>query len=310
MAKSKYDPSVYVAMREQGMTNYDIARTLGNVNEASVRRGLEKAGYKPYLIPTHVQAKLSIRLEKPVTLNTLRDGGGAVTADWHLPLTNWGLINTFIDHARDVGATNWLVAAGDIFNMDALSDFDFKQEQGGGLPDEVFAGNRVIGTMLETFDRIIISWGNHDARIHKALRYKVDFATAMKMMLHELSEEQMSRIEFSNLDHVYVETPNGDYRINHPKQYSATPLTQARKMASKYLCHVLNGHSHHSALGYDVSGKYICGELGGFIDPTKTQYLQRSTSFTEWQPGYSFIDRAGFLTMESAGWSSRIGASV
>jgi hypothetical protein len=130
------------------------------------------------------------------------------------------------------------------------------------------------------------------------------------MMLFDLTDEEKAKIEFTNLDHVYIDTPNGPYRVNHPKQYSATPLTQARKMAGKYLCHILNGHSHHSAIGYDLSGKFVCGELGGFIDPDKTQYLQRTTSYSEWQPGYGFIDSEGYFILESAGWSSRIGRTA
>lgn len=42
----KHDPSVYVDLREQGYNNCEIAHMLGDVTEASVRRGLNKAGYR------------------------------------------------------------------------------------------------------------------------------------------------------------------------------------------------------------------------------------------------------------------------
>lgn len=298
-------------MRDSGMTNYEIARELGDVDEASVRRGLAKVGYKPYLLPTAFQKKLSTSLETPIWINATKsgDGPGALASDFHLPLTNWGLVNEFIDHARDIGATKWLAIAGDFFNIDSLSQFDFKQPE-SSLHAEQYAGNTVMKKLLETFDKIYFSWGNHDARVHKALGYNVDFATAMKMMLFELSDEEMARITFSNLDHITIHTAQGDYRVNHPKSYSAAPLTQARKMASKYLCHIVNAHSHHTAISHDVSGKFVCAELGGFFQANKTMYLQRTTSFAEWQPGYGFIDTDGYLVIEGAGWSSRVGRHI
>ncbi len=290
------------------MTNYEIARELGDVDEASVRRGLSKVGYKPYLLPTAFQKRLAVNLEKPIFIDA-RGNPGALASDFHLPLTNWGLVNEFIDHARDIGATKWLAIAGDFFNIDSLSQFDFKQED-SALNREQYAGNEVMRKLLETFDKIYFSWGNHDARVHKALGYQVDFATAMRMMLFELTAEEMARIQFSNLDHILVDSAQGLYRINHPKAYSSAPLTQARKMASKYLCHVVNAHSHHTAISHDVSGRFVCAELGGFFQQDKTMYLQRTTSFAEWQPGYGFIDTDGYLVIEGAGWSSRVGRHI
>lgn len=311
MAKSKYDPKVYVSMREQGMTNYEIARTLTDVDEASVRRGLAKVGYKPYLLPTAFQKKLAVSLETPIWINATRTGlgGGAICSDFHLPLTNWSLVNEFIDHARDIKATKWCVIAGDFFNIDSLSQFDFKQAE-SSLGAEQYAGNEVMRKLLETFEHIYFSWGNHDARVHKALGYSVDFGTAMRMMLFELTPEEMSRITFSNLDYVLIHTAQGDYRVNHPKAYSSAPLTQARKMASKYLCHIVNAHSHHTAISHDLSGKFVCAELGGFFEKDKTLYLQRTTSFANWQNGYGFIDNDGYLVIEGAGWSSRAGKHI
>jgi hypothetical protein len=43
--RPKRDPSEYVALAEQGLNNTEIAKQLGDVSEASVRRGLAAAGY-------------------------------------------------------------------------------------------------------------------------------------------------------------------------------------------------------------------------------------------------------------------------
>jgi hypothetical protein len=286
-------------------SNYEIADQLG-VDEASVRRGLRRAGYKPYLVPASAISLLDTVLEDPIRIDSRKLGPGAVTADWHHPLTNYDLVNTFLDHARDIGATNWLLVAGDWFHVDWLSRFDFKQET-AGAKKEIMASTITLEKVLETFDRVILSWGNHDARLHKTLGYKVPFSTAMRWLFEPVADELMARVELSNLDHVIVDTAQGPYFVAHPKAYSSVPLTNARRLASKKLMHVVTGHSHHTAVGHDVSGKFVSAEIGGFFAADKTEYLQRSTTFPEWQNGYGFIDSDGYLIIEGQGWSSRMG---
>jgi hypothetical protein len=297
-------PQVYIDLREEGLNNTQIADRLG-VSEASVRRGL-RGKYKPYLIPSYARKRLDVRLEKPLNIDVAKQGAGCVTADWHHPLADYELINTFLDHAVDVGATNWLIIAGDWFNIDALSAFDYKQEE-AGMAQELYGSTLTMERVLTVFDNVYLSWGNHDARVHRALGYKVPFAQAMRMMFADLDNDLMERVFLSNLDNITVDTPNGPYAVVHPKNYSQAPLAGSRKLASKYLSHVLTGHSHHTAIGHDPSGKFVCGELGGFFDIAKTGYLQRTTTFPNWQQGYGIIDAEGYLTIEGQGWSSRIG---
>lgn len=314
MAQRKYDPKVYVAMKDQvnpdtgkPYTNYEIASTLG-VDEASVRRGLRAAGYKSYLVPSGVVNRIQRELERPITLNTAELGAGAITADWHHPLCDYALVNVFIEQARELRATNFLVVAGDWFNVDALSSFDYKQES-ASLANEFLGSTAAMEAVLKTFKRVYFSWGNHDARMHKALGYKVNFTKAMRMMFEDLDTALLERIQFSNLDHLLIDTPvRGRYLVAHPKTYSQTPLSTAIRLAGKHLSHVLTGHSHHTALGYDRSGRFVCGELGGFFSAEHVEYLQRTTNFPNWTQGYGFLSKDGHLSMESEGWSNFIHA--
>jgi predicted phosphodiesterase len=309
MSQAKHSPQEYMELRDQGLFNQEIADELG-VSEASVRRGLRKGGYKPYLIPGYARRKLDAAMEAPLRIDVVKSGAGAVTADWHHPLANYDLINSFLDHAVDIGATNWLVVAGDWFNIDALSAFDFKDETNANLPREMYASNLTMERVLQVFDHVYLSWGNHDARVHKALGYKVSFAQSMRMMFADLNSELFEKISLSNLDHQFIDTPNGPYMVCHPAAYSHNPLTSTRKLASKELCHVITGHSHHTAVAHDPSGEFVCAEIGGFFDADKTKYLQRTTTFPKWQNGYGFIDAEGYLSVEGKGWSRRVGASV
>lgn len=314
MSQRKYDPKVYIAMKEQvnpdtgkQYTNYDIAETLG-VDEASVRRGLRAAGYKSYLVPSGVIRKLRVEMEKPIVINTATEGAGTVTADWHHPLCDYGLVNVMLEQARDLKATNWLLVAGDWFNVDYLSSFDSKQQSASYTPEQL-GSTAAMEAVLKTYKKVYFSWGNHDARIHKSLGYKVSFTEAMKMLFHELDPALLARIEFTNLDYVYVDTPaRGRYRVCHPKTYSQVPLTSGLKLASKHLTHILTGHSHHSALGYDRSGKFVVAELGGLFDPNIVEYLERTTGFPNWTQGYAFLSKDGHLSLESEGWSNFIHA--
>lgn len=309
MSAPKHPAQRYVELKEQGLTNYEVGRRLG-VSEASVRRGLLAAKHKPYLIPSYAREKLDAIMEKPLLLDVKKLGAGAITADWHHPLANYELINSFLDHAVSVGATNWLVVAGDWFNIDALSAFDFKDDTNASMERELYGSTITMERVLSVFDRVYMSWGNHDARVHKSLGYKVSFSRAMRMMFSDLDNDLMSRITLSNLDHILIDTPNGRYTVCHPKSYSSQPLMTARKLAGKMLTHILTGHSHHTAVGHDPSGNFVCGELGGFFDARKTAYLQRTTTFPNWQNGYSFLDAEGYLTVEGQGWSNRVGKEV
>jgi hypothetical protein len=46
VSRSRHEPSEYVALAEQGLNNTEIAKQLGDVSEASVRRGLAAVGYE------------------------------------------------------------------------------------------------------------------------------------------------------------------------------------------------------------------------------------------------------------------------
>jgi hypothetical protein len=308
ISKPKFNPKVYVAMREKGLNNTQIADELG-VSEAAVRRGLRKAGFKPYLLPTSFMRRMQTQVEKPLVIDVAATGGVAITADWHHPLADYGLVNTFLDHAVDVGCTKVLAVAGDWFNIDSLSQFDSKQDA-ANLPREIEASTETMARVLEVFDEVVLSWGNHDARLHKALGYKVPFAQAMRMLFTDLDQDLMQRITISNLDHIYLESPRGRTLLAHPKSYSSTPLTSARKIAGIKLCNVILGHSHHTAVGHDPSGSFVVAEIGGFFDRRNTEYLQRTTTYPNWQNGYGFMDAEGYLTIEGEGWSSRIGRTL
>jgi predicted phosphodiesterase len=252
-------------------------------------------GVKRHLLPVEdVSERLSIELDKPIVLP--KDELYAITADWHIPLYDPEYTNVFIEDSRKRGAKK-LIVAGDFFNFDALSAYYPKQET-AGLQTELFEASSVMKALLESFDEVTYLWGNHDARLHKALGFTIQFQEAMKMVFGELGKEALARIKFTNLDHVWI----GDsWYVCHPANYTRVPLSTARTLSTKYECNVITAHSHHCAVGYGINGSNVVAEIGGLFDRHKTAYLQRSTTFPTWAQGYAFLEE-GRLIVRSPGW--------
>lgn len=256
-------------------------------------------GVRRYLLPVEsITERLNIEVDKPIVLP--RDELYAITADWHIPLYDPDYVNTFIEDARERGARS-LVVAGDFFNFDALSAYSPKQEE-AGLKTELEEAALVMRALLESFSDIYYLWGNHDARLHRALGFTIQFREAMKMVFGVLGNEALSRVKFTNLDHMWIGGEGEDrWYICHPGSYTRIPLSTARTLATKYNANVITAHSHHCAVGYAINGRHVVSEIGGLFDRHKTGYLQRSTTFPTWSQGYAFLD-SGRLIVRSPGW--------
>lgn len=288
---------MYVKLAAEGKSNYTIAEQLG-VDEASVRRGLRAAGYKRHLIPLDVEERFMFELDSPLTLT---DESVMVTADWHIPLYDPVYANEMIERARHEGIKT-LIVGGDFFNFDSISRFDEKQAD-AGLERELNEGISVMATLTETFDKIIYVWGNHDARLHTRLGYKLAFKNTMQLIFRALDREQYGKLYFTNLDHVWVEQEDERWYICHPNNYTRIPLSGARVLATKLNANVITAHSHHCAVGYSIDGARVACEIGGLFDKDKTAYLQRTTTFPTWTQGYAWL-KNGKLHVASPGWST------
>jgi len=272
-----------------------IGKKLG-VDESSVRRGLTAIEYRRHLLPFDKPERYEFDLDSPIEVK----GDAMVVADFHIPLYDPVWTNRMIATAREKGLTT-LVIGGDFFNFDSLSQYDPKQTD-AGLEREWYEGLAVMRVLLESFERIVYVWGNHDARMHKSLGYRMRFATAMQMVFGKLGVEALEKIQFTNLDHCIIWSGEEKWLVCHPASYSRVPLNTARAIAAKEGCNVITAHSHHCAVGYAPNGIHVVAEAGGLFDRDKTKYLQRSTTFPTWQRGYGYLID-GRLTMISPGWS-------
>ena len=298
ISKVNWEEATHLAVAE-GWSNYRIADKFA-VHESTIRRGLASMGVQRFLLPEDQDfaERFKITLDKPMR----HKGNLAITADWHIPLYDAAYANRFIKTARERGHKNLLIA-GDFFNFDALSAYEPKQHE-AGLEGELVEALSVMRVLLETFDTIYYLWGNHDVRLHRALGFALQFQNAMKLVFGALGDEALARIQFTNLDHMWVDVPGQEsWYICHPANYSRIPLSTARVLAAKQNAHVITAHSHHCAVGYGTDGARVVAEIGGLFDRHKTAYLQRTTTFPTWQTGYAFLED-GKLTVDSPGWAT------
>lgn len=299
MSRLKISPEIYVQWADAGLSNRQIATRLG-VNESTVRRNLDAIEYQRNMIPVELEPfeeRFRVDLDKPIR----HEGDLMITADWHIPLYDPRYVNEMLRTANRESLGS-LCIGGDFFNFDALSAYDPKQAE-AGLERELGEAIAVMRVLLETFDNVYFIWGNHDARMHKALGYKIQFRDAMRMCFGELGSEALSKITFTNLDHMWVDTDETPWYICHPVSYSRTPLASARALISKVQANVITAHSHHCAIGHGVDGTLVAAEIGGLFDRDKTAYLQRSTTFPTWQQGYGWL-KEGRLTISSPSWTT------
>ena len=235
-------------------------------------------------VDTSDTQRFEFGLDKPLNLR----GDWAVTADWHVPLYDAKLVNKFLDDAHERGLTN-LIIAGDYLNGDSLSQY-YPKQKSAGIEKEVFEARKLMEVLAQNFSNIVFLKGNHDYRYVKSAEYRQDFVSAMKEVFLGI-ELGSCRLRFTNLDHVYLNSNGERYLIAHPTSYSKNPLSNPVSICEVHKCHVLTGHTHHCAMGYDASGSYVVGELGGFFNIAQTEYLQGTTTYPNWCNGYWFIQR-------------------
>lgn len=224
----------------------------------------------------------------PILDTELRlEGDFAIMSDLHLPVTNHETFLRWLDDAERRGLTR-AILPGDTFNQDKWSRHEHKQG-GAGPAEEREWGIWAFGLMLDVFDSITMTLGNHEENAHRKLDYTVPFDRVMRMVLGEMPGVDLDRIQITGRDYVIVDTDAGDWRICHTRSYSRQPLVYPARVALRHGCHVAGGHRHHHAQGFAANGKSIV-ELGGGFDESRMAYANRWTDdFPMMSNGYMLL---------------------
>jgi len=179
-----------------------------------------------------------------------------------------------------------LIIGGDYAALDSVSAWKHVYKAGGtmGLRQELRFAEQVADVALTWFDDVYAIMGNHE--------WRLGTATGGELEPYDIIRTKHGEIQVRPYDYLYLNTSQGRVMVVHPSGYSRIPLKvpQAILATEEPRCHVLSTHTHHSASGYDASGKYELMEIGCLRDPKRTQYkTQRRTTHPQWVQGFAVI---------------------
>lgn len=216
-----------------------------------------------------------------------------VTSDWHVPHHHRELLGRMLNLAKSE-KPDLLVVAGDFLDVETFSLLPI-YERPEGLKEELNQARDIVDTCLELVPRIAICIGNHETRFVRALRGEVSSADFGKIIIAPLAEPE--RVLTTGRGYVILKATRGGkvcgtWRVTHPLSYSRVPPQVERQIAARERQHVLGCHGHLFALGVDVSGRLISGQIGGMVDPALVSYRAIfDTTHPSWIPGFWYLKR-------------------
>lgn len=205
-------------------------------------------------------------LGEPLTLT----GDWIIVSDVQCPTTDLDMARLVVPVA-DLHGIKQLLINGDLLNVDWASAYPVIVP----LPtasQELKAAAALLEEWLFYFDRIVYTPGNHEDRFLKLHTGQMDMDHLINLIANS------DKLTASNFDHCMIDTPNGRWFVCHGTDYSINQLWQANWYAQKYQAHVIMGHQHHLAIGWDRFKHYMVIDNGGLFDVEKMAYVKMRAS--------------------------------
>jgi hypothetical protein len=248
-----------------------------------------------YVIP---QSKYPV-YDNPLTM----EGDAIVLPDIELPFHHADFFNRALELADSWGIRKAIVA-GDLLHFDSLSSWQANwvesehmperieqklmnmamrmpeeyqedliatitaieedlDEGGTGVSKELKNARKVVSIFTELFEEIDFVLGNHDDRFLKAVESPM-FPSELLRLLEAGDKWRIGPYYYSHLI-----SKGETFQIEHPRTWAKTsPI----KLASKYRCHILQGHSHRWGMDLDISGHYWAINMGCIVDERRLPY--------------------------------------
>jgi hypothetical protein len=229
-----------------------------------------------------------------------------VGADWHVPHHDRDIIMRLVRIAARDGIKD-LVIAGDFLSLDAFWMGGTAKRPGTvEFETELTAGRVMIKRLLQWFDRIYWSIGNHERRILRQTQGSIHMDMLKNMLFFgstqtgEAIDQEMfglyDRVIVTNRDYVLVKHgyyPEDLWRVAHGDGGSTTVATNAAiSKADSYNCNLAQGHNHLSGERQTKNGLYLGADIGCCMDPNLAEYKVMTTkAFPQWVKGFATIRR-------------------
>jgi predicted phosphodiesterase len=260
------DEQAVIALHRSGMDVEQICRTL-NVVAGCVRYAILQHNQRVGGDISDILQKIDIG-HTPVNL---AGDNWMITCDWHVPQTDWALVERMVAVAKKHNVRR-MVIAGDFFDQGQFSRY------ASVIPPtpwsvERDAAHLIMDWLLGNFDEIVITMGNHDRRLIKW----ADAALDIKDVWGDIVTDRRVHVTQYGWCTITTSRTRDDgrpivWRATHPKNYSQIRGKVGGDIADMYDMSVISGHEHHTALTKSRSGRHWAMSLGGLYDPAKISY--------------------------------------
>ena len=212
-----------------------------------------------------------------------------ITCDWHVPQTDWTLVERMVAVAKKHNIRR-MVIAGDFFDQGQFSRY------ASVIPPTPWAVERdaahlIMDYLLGWFDEIDIVMGNHDRRLTRW----ADAALDLKDIWGDIVTDRRVHITQFGWCTITTSRTLDDgrplvWRATHPKNYSQIRGKIGGDIADMYDMSVISGHEHHTAIVKSRSGRHWAMSLGGLYDPAKIVYTQLDDGLsTKMSPSFGML---------------------
>jgi len=212
-----------------------------------------------------------------------------VMADVHAPFHNAEFCSELVDLAKYVKIKT-VILAGDLLDFAALSSFtpnmldEVETDDTGLVSDEIVAAASFCDVLLDNFDTVLMTLGNHEERITRRLAVQ----TRVTLLRHLLGYRREERFQISPYYYAIIKTSDGQvWRITHPKNYSVIPVRVAARLADKYGQNVVAAHGHDWGETISTSGHYAAA-CGMCADGELFEYTQLRDSVSPFMQSGAF----------------------
>jgi hypothetical protein len=195
-------------------------------------------------------------------------GDWAITNDWQIPFHDASLVDAMIYVATKVHNMKNLLICGDFWDNHMYSSFT-KLTEGLTSEDQYVVSEEIMEMLLDHFDHIVWSSGNHEFRLMRMLEGNIKFERLGRMITSN------DKVTLTPYPYVHI---NNSWRVTHPRNFSIIPLTVARKLAGKHSRNIICAHGHRLGVSFAESGRFIVADSGGLFDVTKMDYVMLTDS--------------------------------
>lgn len=260
----------FVALRESGVSINDIARLAGISKQVASYHLLDVEPITKLIdvLPSYSEEMLKIP-----------EGDCALTSDWHSPYFNMKFVRRLFAVCLALNVKR-LAIVGDFTDLGWISRY-MRKESRGSLVGDMQITLSVLNMLLNFFEEVWWSYGNHEDRLPAMLKGQ----DVLPAVGEAIARHTRGKLHMTDMRTMLL---GADWRLEHPKTYARDAAKVATAAAAIFHKHIACAHGHHMGFKYDVSGKYLGIDLGGMFDIAKQEYLYKSgiTTLPMFNPGF------------------------